>query len=103
MKLKSIDRFFVLLYALQLASLTTVSAMPKTGEAITDFSYARGLIQESHLREEDSICESAHFSIKGHKIGWCAGCKRLEVCVGLFIAVGAACVASYVPGGQGTF
>ncbi|KAK4615617.1 hypothetical protein CLAFUW4_09991 [Fulvia fulva] len=49
---------------------------------------------------QSSLCENLHIEVLGHRLGWCAGCKRLEICVTVLAETGASCAAAYVPGAQ---
>ena len=106
-------KFFQILPLLQLAgiALATPAAAPAPVPA-------KKLVKEPanppkqpaniplYLIPEDSgsICENWHHTFKnGNKIGWCAGCKRLERCGVLLTVEAAACIAGIAVMGPGMF
>ena len=61
---------------------------------------------QSYIIPEDagSICENWHHTFKnGNKLGWRAGCKRLERCGFLLTVEAAACIAGIAIIGPGEF
>ena len=54
--------------------------------------------------DSGSICENWHHTFKnGNRIGWCAGCKRLERCGVLLTVEAAVCLAGLTVFGPGMF